>query len=336
VKIAFLVLSHRPPTQLLRLLRSIRSQLPESPVVVHHDVFCSAIDEADLAPFGNVHLVTSAQPVGWGDYSLVDSCWKALEWMGDHLDFDWVILLSAQDYPIKPLNSLQEYLRNLDADALLRARPISELPEAQRLHARQRYFYHYRPSRLRPGRDRAALIRTVARRTLKLPVDIFNNIQPWLAIYKFPDGIPWRLGYRAHRTPFTRQEPCWFGSAWFGLSRRAVDYLVEYVHEHPEYVQHLRHTVCPDESATATVICNARQLKVEPRDMHFVRWTHPESGHPDVLTADDLQLLAASPAFFARKFDIAKDAKILDELDALMALRVSDLPAHSRGTGPAD
>ena len=322
MKIAFLILSHRAPAQLLRLLGSIRSQLPESPVVVHHDVFCTAIDDADLAPFGDVHLLTSSQPVGWGDYSLVDSCWKALEWMGNHLDFDWVILLSAQDYPVKPLNALQEHLRNVDADALLRARPISELPPAQRRHALQRYFYQYRARPLRPRRNHAALI-SKARRALKLPVDIFNNIQPWLAIYKFPDGIPWRLGYRARQTPFTTEEPCWFGSAWFGLSRRAVDYLVKYVHEHPGYVQHFRHTVCPDESATATIICNARQLKVESRDLHFVRWTDPQSGHPDVLTTDDLHPLAASPAFFARKFDIVQDTKILDELDALMNSRAS-------------
>jgi hypothetical protein len=322
VKIAFLILSHRAPAQLLRLLGTIRSQLPDSPLVVHHDVFSTDLDRSALADLGDAHLLTSEEPVRWGDYSLVDCTWRALGWMADHLEFDWVILLSAQDYPIKPLAGLVESLTATSADAMLRATRITDLPTAaERRNARQRYLYqYYRPHRQRPSaQKRQRSVLTKVRETMKLPVDVFNNLQPNLTIYKFPDGMPWQLGRRARQTPFTAEQPCWFGSAWFGLSRRAVEYLLRYISGHPEYVDHFRHTVCPDESATATALCNAPELKVESRNLHYVRWSDPRSGHPDVLATENLPELLASPAFFARKFDITRDAAILDQLDALIS-----------------
>ena len=39
MRIAFLILNHREPTQLLRLVATLRRELPEAPIVVHNDRF---------------------------------------------------------------------------------------------------------------------------------------------------------------------------------------------------------------------------------------------------------------------------------------------------------
>jgi hypothetical protein len=74
----------------------------------------------------------------------------------------------------------------------------------------------------------------------------------------------------------------------------------------------------PDESATATIVCNAPELRVELHDLHHIRWTRRATGHPDVLGVADLPELLASPAHFARKFDVAHDVEVLDRLDQVI------------------
>ena len=101
MRIAFLVLNHRPPGQLLRLLTTLRRELPDAPIVIHHDRFRANFDASLIDSIGNAHLLTSERPVVWGDFSLVEAYWRSLRWTVENVEFDWVILLSAQDYPIK-------------------------------------------------------------------------------------------------------------------------------------------------------------------------------------------------------------------------------------------
>ena len=317
MRIAFLILSHRAPEQLLRLLTTLRRQLPDSPLVVHHDKFRADLDAAALDLLGDVHVLTSDQPVTWGDFSLVDVCWRSMAWMALHIEFDWVIVLSAQDYPIKPLVGLADAIAQTGADALMSAAPINDLPNAvDRRNRRRRYLYQYCDARARwPVASVRGRLWANLRQCFALPADVFNNVQPYFQLYKLPDRMPWRLGRVSRSTPFTSDAPCWFGSVWYGLSRKAVDYLITFTQGNPQFAEYYRHTVCPDESATATVICNAPDLRVEQCALHYVRWTRPRSGHPDMLGIEDLADLLSAPGYFARKFDMTVDSAVLDKLD---------------------
>jgi hypothetical protein len=316
MKTAFLVLSHRNPEQTVRLLTTLRRQLPDAPLVVHHDQFRSRLSAADVALLGDAHVLTSPDPVVWGDFSVVDAVWRSMAWMMDRLEFDWLVLLSAQDYPIKPLAELGAFLDGTDADVVLNARPVAEIADpAARRNRRRRYLYQCRPVRVRlsvPSWLRAA--RRV--RNLCGPVvGVVNNLQPWLQIYRVGDGLPWRVGVRSRSAPFTADQPCWFGSMWFGISRPATAQLLATVADRPEYVDYFRRTIVPDEAVTASILGNLPGVRLLRQDLHHIRWTTAKTGHPDVLTSADLPELLAAPEFFARKFDVTVDAGILDELD---------------------
>lgn len=317
MRIAFLVLNHREPPQLLRLLTTLRGQLPDAPIVVHHDKFRSRLNASALDHIGDTHFLTSDKPTMWGDFSLVDTCWRSIAWTIENIQFDWVILLSAQDYPIKPLATLGDYLTKSGADAILRTDAISDLRKAaDRRDKRRRYLYQYRPGSL--DHQASGQIRRVLRHGTSSLVDVLNNMQPYFQIFKFPDKRPNRLGWRARLTPFTDTEPCRFGSFWCSLSFGAAEFLVASVRDRRDFVDYYRRTVMPGESATATLIGNAPRLRVAPNDMHYTRWTHPGSGHPDVFGVEDMSDLLLAPEYFARKFDIAKDARILDMLDEIL------------------
>jgi Core-2/I-Branching enzyme len=321
MRIAFLILSHRAPEQLLRLLATLRRELPDAPIVVHHDMFREGLTASALDPIGNVKLLTTDKPTAWGDFSIVDACWRSMSWMIEHLEFDWVVMLSAQDYPIKPLSTLGDYLADTGADALLRSTPINRLSNAaDRRDRRRRYLYQYKPTKITLHRDPLFdELRYGMRKSTGRLIDVINILQPYFKIYRMPDRLPYRFGWRANSSPFTENDPCWYGSMWLSLSYRAAKFVVSCTRERPDYVDYYRRTIIPDESATTTLLCNATDLRIEQCELHHTRWTHSKTGHPDTFTVDDLHELMSVPEYFARKFDIAKDSKILDELDEMLA-----------------
>lgn len=323
MRIAFLVLNHRPPAQLVRLLNALRSQLPDSPIVVHHDIFHGELPRELIEPIGNVHLVTSGKRIVWGDFGQVEVCLWALTWMRKHLDFDWIVLLSGQDYPIKPLAGLADELTRLDVDAVFRANPIDKLPLGRHMLMRRRYFFQYRTPRVSWLRGVPGSVRENVRPTIRPLLVALNMVQPLFKVYLPPDRIPYRFGWRARKTPFDSKWPCWHASSWFQLSRGTLEYVLDYLDDHPEYVDYCSRTMNADESMLATLVFNSPELRVANRDTTYTRWSNSWSAHPDVFQSADLDQLKSVAPFFARKFDIAVDEGILDKLDEFIGISVS-------------
>jgi hypothetical protein len=318
MRVSFLVLNHRRPAQLVRLIDALRSQLPDAPIAVHHDTFHGEFPIALMEGFGDVHLLTSGRRMAWGDFSIIDVCCWSLNWMYEHLEFDWVVVLSAQDYPIKPLSRLADDLGRDGADAVFSAAPISQLATAvQRIDMRHRYLFRYRPLRDKRSGLSFPAARNLLRRRARSLVAAVNIIQPLFKLYRLPDGMPYRLGWRARSTPFDSGRPCWKGSQWCALSFRALEYVLTYMTDHPEYVDYYRRTMVPDESMLATIVFNAADLRVANRDVTYTRWG-AKTGHPDIFRAADLPHLLSVPQFFARKFDMDIDSQILDDLDEIV------------------
>lgn len=138
-------------------------------------------------------------------------------------------------------------------------------------------------------------------------------------------GLPrfrnWHLRWRRiHvRIPLRRTLPLglepWGGSAYWIMSRRALDVVHAFVTEHPEYVQFFNHVDIPDESFFQTILLNSPVASdCDDIRLHYTEWGRTPA--PAVLLTTDYQHLAESPCLFARKFDPRIDAGILDLIDA--------------------
>jgi hypothetical protein len=133
--------------------------------------------------------------------------------------------------------------------------------------------------------------------------------------------VAWRpgfhLGLRAFHGPFRDGFECYKGSSWWTLNRRSVEHMVRYADSHPELIKHYRRVqFAPNESFYPTILRNNPELNLITNDhKRYIRWSHPETGHPDLLTSDDLPAILASGKDFARKIDSRKDPRILDLLD---------------------
>src|SRR4051794_7905701 len=116
VRIAYLVLSHRNPEQVLRLVGALKEG-PAAEVLVRHDPRFSTLDEGDLDRLGgrSLHDAVEFEWGGWSQLQMLLACLdKARE-----LDPDWLLVLSGQDYPLRPMAAIEKELAHSGSDAML-------------------------------------------------------------------------------------------------------------------------------------------------------------------------------------------------------------------------
>jgi hypothetical protein len=299
VTVAYLVVSHRNPEQVLRLVAALREG-PSSEVVVRHDDRRSHLPQAEVEDLG-AHLLDDGIEVDWGSFSYLRMLLAALEWMLERLDPDWLLVLSGQDYPIRPLAEVEAFLEAAAEDAFLGSAwqlDTTSRPGPRREEFFLRYAYrHY----------------AVPRSTPRPP----NAVRRLLYARDLPGGLGRRLGVRRVRLPFGPGLRCYVSTDWLTLSRRAAVAVTEHARDEPGLMRFWRRTIIPSEAFFATALLNDPALHIARWDRRFVLFPGPEAPHPEVLRHRDLDRLLASDAYFARKFDATVDGEVLDELDRI-------------------
>jgi len=320
LRLAFFLTSYGPGEQLHRLVTTLRRAEPNAPIVIHHDRFQNELDGELFADDPDVHILTSDAPIVWGDMTLEAARWRVFRWILENLDIDWVVLLSEQDYPIKPLSALRERIAASCADAFILGERIDRVEDPERAReGEKRYLYQY--TSLPSSGLEKRLPRPVARVVRPVRHMLFsaiNRLQKRVLFYMTPRalGLATRVGVRP--TPlFDDDFPCWVNDCWCTLSRTALEHLVRYLDEHPEFVRWYERTVIPLESATATVLFNDPELHVSNQTLHEIQWSSARDGRPDFFHEGDLGLLRESDAFFARKFS-SDQPGVLDALDTIL------------------
>jgi Core-2/I-Branching enzyme len=336
LRIAYFITSYGAGAQLLRLVRTLKNADRSSVIVIHHDSFQSRLDEELFDAIPDVHILTGDEPIVWGDLTLESARWRVFRWILDSLQADWVMLLSEQDYPIAPLGILRSRLSHVGVDAFIDGRRIDSAENDSRYEYERRYMYQY--SRVPFVRSGSQLVRrwkshsdtrgrkvTRSAGTARQGSSVRRlavravRAQQLVRYYRPPRSLnlPDKIGFRAWKTPFSSEFPCWYNNSWMALSRKAIEHVIHFLDDHPEFIRYYDRTIIPVESATATILFNDPEINVVNAPLHAIRWSDPRSGRPDCLSVDDVEFLCSSGAVFARKFK-ASDYRILDELDAVV------------------
>lgn len=311
--VAYLICSHTNPVQVARLVKLLSAGDRGSQVVVHHDESRSRLDRGILKGLPGVHLIDSdATHIEWGSFAIVETVLRCMRWVLDNLEFDWLVLLSGQDYPIQPLPVIEASLESTEFDGFISGAPLETLKSRSAREARRRYYYRYyrvpAPSRILANHlsvRHEGNVRAVSRSTT----------MSLLSVKAVPDGTAIYVGVRRLRTPFTSRFRCYRGAQWFTLSAKSIAAVDRFVAEHPDYVGYWRRTRIPDEAFVNTIVLNDPNLNVSRDDRRYVRFPIGGAPHPEILTIRDLEPMLASGKHFARKFDVAVDGTILDVLD---------------------
>jgi hypothetical protein len=294
----YLIVSHRNIEQLERLVRRIRRDTRESLILVRHDSSRSALPPDAFAGVRGVRVLPDSSPVLWGRYSMIEMVLAAIRWLAESaVDYRWMALISGQDYPIKNLRTSEQWILERRFDGYLE---YQRADEAFSEENERRYFYRYRQ------------LPDVAQRALRL-LGRFNPLPQSFQVATGPIGA--QIGLRIRSTPFTDSFACYRGPFWWTLSRSCCDYVLDFIDRHPEIAAHYRQTLHPDESFFQTILVNAQRFDLANDCLRYIRWEHPDAPSPTTLTVRDFPNLIASPAHFARKFDIEVDRAVLDLID---------------------
>lgn len=300
--VCYFIQSHRDPEQVARLVATIRAASPGAHLLVGHDARRCRLDRADLPPGDGIDVFHPPPPIERGRLSLLSPYWLALQRLAETgVDYDWLVYLTGQDYPTRPLAKLEAFLAASAYDGFLRWWPAFEAanPWGRRRQGVFRYRYRYR--------------------------DLPPALAPWLRPLRFLNGLQSlvhlhltygpRLGVRARRTPFDGGRVCYAGTQWTTLRRECAEFLADAMRRETGLLAYYERTVCPDESVVQTLLVNSARFRLCNDDLRYADFRGSRDGSPRVLGEPDYDRLAAHPGYFARKFEARRDARILDRLD---------------------
>lgn len=312
--LVYLISAYRQPRQLARLLG--RLQQPNARFVVHLDAKVAAKPFLDALPATIASDVTFvAQPVRvyWKGFSQVRMMQRLME-TALAAPFDYAIYLSEADYPLRTNEQLNVFFAQQPPDLLAYWR-LRDRPTWQH---KLRYFYFHDWPWLNPRTNQLT----------RLLFRIYNQtVKRVLPRRRFP----------------TMLEP-FGGSEYMCLTRRSVEYVVNFSRQAPTLMHWYRFSDSPIEHVFHTILLNApfrdtvihwaeyehwsanltdadRARSAEPMPesvfhRRYIDWS-PDRERPAILDRRDAHALLNTDALFARKFDQRRSARLLDLLDSM-------------------
>jgi len=317
-RLALLLMVHDKPEQLARLVDAMQHEGIR--FYVHVDL------KSDMAPFevqlagrDNVRFLRQRVRANWMAFSLVEATLRLLAEARAE-GFDYCVLLSGADYPIKSAAQLLDFYGRAQGEYIafwrLQDRP-SWLPKVR---------YHYLMDRI-PIRDWIAG---------KEPSYLRRFF--WGRFYRYRQYMPVR-SFPAGFEPYG-------GPDWWSLSRGCVDFVLDFVARNPSFVKFYRTASSPGEMFFQTMILNSDwasrvenceeywrwsgELGEEEREAErsmipderfnyrYVDWSGERDGlreTPAILDERDWEQLLRSPSHFARKFHPERSAALLERID---------------------
>jgi hypothetical protein len=243
--VAYLINSDTSPDRLTRLVASLRAGSPRAVIAVRHDDAGGRLDPRRLHQLDVDLLESSHVPPGSAaELMMLLRCMRRLL---ESVRFDWLVLLSGSDYPVRPVAEIEAALATADIDGFIETH-LCEPPVIRRgtpvdEHAAR---YHYRwssaPGPIAPfARALAAAVgpRVLVRVT---PGGVRIGVPAKRSPFRAPKRTPLALSIRhnplsslhAERSPFGEGLECRYGAPSFVLSRRAVEVIDAAVREHPQ------------------------------------------------------------------------------------------------------
>jgi hypothetical protein len=281
MKIAHLILVHKDPKQLARLLDKLAH--PDADFYIHIDSKVKAAGFVKLCKRPQVYFIKNRVKVHWGSYSIVQATLNGFKQiLSAKKKYHYVNLLSVSDYPIKSTAAIHEY--------------FTKHPD--------KIFMEY----LTETSDWWRKIKT---RVTKYHLTDYNfkgsYMLSTLLNKFFPDRVaPDNLEFVGR-------------SQWLTITEESARYIILYLEDNPRVEKFFKLTWGADEVLIQTILYNSHlKDKIVNNNLRYTDWS-ADGDSPKLLTMADAVQLKNSQQLFARKFDMAVDADILDYLDKLTA-----------------
>lgn len=282
MRIAYLILCHKDPDQINRLVDTLLDG--NTDIYIHVDAKFNICNQINARP--SLFIIDQRIDTRWGTVSLVHSMLALITAaVRNGQAYDYLNLISGQDYPTQSQASFRNFLRDN--------------------YGKEFMEYYTLPNKNLSyeggiGRVRYRWIDFLTERR-SLPFRIVRNI------YLHTFG-------RLFKRTLVDLPVLYGGSNWFTITGHFARYVVDYLESNPAYLKRFNHTGCADEIFFQTLLMNSPfAVNVVNNNLRYVKWTNGSS--PDILTASDYDNLVSNGGFFARKVDQIKSADLLEKLD---------------------
>lgn len=291
MKHAILILAHKDLEQLKHLIEYFRE---DCYIYIHIDKKASINkkEQIVLENLPQIRAIYRKYSVHWGGFSMLKAELYLLKKSINDCDADYFHLISAQDYPIKPLNKFLRFFENNKGKEFIRYAHIPNSHWDHYSYSRFKYYYPYD----------------------------FINKETTHAIAICKKIIKWqdKMGIK-RRVP--DQFDNMFGSTqWFSITREAVSVALTYTRKSPSFYRRAHWTFASEEYYLATILLNNMpQAKFIPTDLRYIHWRFENGNNPANLDMKHFRKLAEdNPFLFARKFDTKYSSPLRDAIDTFL------------------
>lgn len=305
MKIAYIILAHKNPRQVVRLIR--RLNVPDKTTFYVHIDKKSASNIYDniaeeVKALGNVKMLKRYDSA-WGSFGIVEATMEGLKQAVESDDpFDYLVNLSGQDYPIKSNERIRAKLSASENCSYIWYLTLpfegSHPTKGEICQRLNRYeYWHLRYHNWH----------------VRLPSDF----QKYRRIFSVERSILWMLSnlFLPKKRKFFKNFILYGGGQWWCLRKSHAEYIHNFLESNREYYSFYKNTHIPDESFFQTILLNsAHKNEIINDDLRLLYFEGADS-HPKIYQTEDFAEIASSEQLFVRKFDITRDENILDLID---------------------
>jgi hypothetical protein len=313
--ITYIILAHHKPELLFKLIEKLNHDKVN--FLIHWDKN-SKCDFKKVQQFCSSYKnckVYCKYPVQWMGFSIIKSTLLLMRESIKHSYSKYYVLMSGQDYPIKPLNTILKFFEDNNRNFI----SLNYLSDLGKSFRDKVDYYHFLDFPLWNPKSKHRNF-------------FFYKIYFSLFVKRIQKLFPKRRMYK-NFIPY-------FGSQWFALTYETVRDILKFVDENPGYSKFMKYVESPDEVFFHTIIGNTNHLrsnvmeiedfdkwselpnKVPPfvykwGSLRYMDWESPNREKPAVLDMRDFDNLKKSHLLFCRKID-ERSNELINCLDVFL------------------
>lgn len=288
MKTAFLILAHKNPQQLSKLIGMLKHN--DSGIFVHLDrrsderAFIDAFKEHNVSP----DFLSREVKIIYSSRTYIDATLILVKQAVDTC-YDYFVLLSGQDLPLKPVDEILNFFNE---------HPQMNFIEFTQIPNRNLWYDGIGRTEFFSFRYRNRM------ETLFPPAEIRHNISFRGRVLNY---LLWicNLG-RTHRK-FPLSMTPYYSSQWWNISKDTMKFILQFISSNPSYYQYYKHALHPEEMFFQSIVLNSQYRQQTVNDnLRYIRWQRNQK-HPELIEFNELESIAANTEkLFARKFDMKR------------------------------
>ena len=204
-----------------------------------------------------------------------------------HGPFDYIALLSGQDFPIKSNAYIKNFLSLHNGTNYIDVNTDIDKGSKRMLKRIELYYPKWMQCR-----------NCFAKAAKRLYIFVSGGFN--YTFKPFRRELPYTLNYA-------------YGSEWWILTYECVKWMNQFVEDYAQVRAFFENTLVPDECFFQMLFLNSPYAGNDEKNLTYVEWENNRN-HPRVLIKDDVPMLLKQPHLFARKFDVNIDSNAINAL----------------------